>query len=311
MKRVLIANPGQSNFVGNAKTNSRTGPFGFPLVDPVGPQGYARSVWPVFSEQMGKRGVYTKVHNIAHGSSSIKDHWLGRIKAYAAGTIYYGQLCLSGGGIWRANLAAGAYQGGTTAGPTGTSNVTVDSVPWVYLGVPQSYEVDGYICRPGDANFDPLGYTAAAYNGLMNDPGVWDEKWLFTEFGQQECLTVHATTRAEFALCLQIMAGYFLAAGVKVAIGLSCWPGNPTNDAKYSSFLIPGRQDALDSFAGNPNVCAGANWRETLGILPIEATAGDNYPYPAMRSDTLHFNDAASVEAAFDWVDALAAAGWA
>lgn len=322
VKRTIIALAGQSNFAGNTKINCATGGYGFPTKDPVAPEGYAGSWIPPYVELMGAAGHMVKVVNTAHGASSIKDHWLGRIKAWAAGTIYYGQLTLSDGGLWIANSSVakyGTYVASITA-PTGTSNTVLDTIDWNYLGVPAAYETNGYICRPGDAHFDPLGFVAEMFTGrvlptaslgVLNDRGMWDRRMILTEFGQQECLTVHATTEDEFFQCLVILVEYAKTKGTMTGIGLSCYPGNGTNDLIYTNRLIPGRARALAYFANDPMVFASANWRTypALGILPIEASAGDSYTYPALRVDTLHFNDAAKYPAAQAIFEAQVAAG--
>lgn len=312
-KRVLVAIMGQSNEQGEGVVLDRTPSYGFPVRDPVGPMGTKRSAWPYLSELLGRRGTMTRFYNAAHGSSSIKAHWCGCVKTWASGTVYYGQLALSGGGIWRCNSAAGAYPTAANA-PTGTSNTTgADSIPWVYLGVPESYEVDGYICQPGDANFDPLGYIDAANGakyGLDNDTGTWDEKWLFMSFGQQDTLTVHGpTSRADFFASIKIVTDYFLVSGYKVAIGFTCYAADATREARYQANLLPGLADALAYYAGNPNVCAGANWRTALGVLPVEPSSAQILT-PALQDDVLHLNDAAYVLASEAWRDALVTAGW-
>lgn len=113
------------------------------------------------------------------------------------------------------------------------------------------------------------------------------------------------TVRADYAQGLRSIVDYMLARGVKVALGFTCYSAESGAEAFYQSDLLPGYADALATYSGNPNVKAGANLRNALGVLPVSPSSG-----AGLQADQLHMNDAAYLLASEAWRDALVAAGW-
>jgi hypothetical protein len=307
-KRVLVVAgaPGQSNELGSGVWVSQTASFGCPLKDGVAPNGGgSRSMWPLFSEKMGLQGVWTEVINSGVGSTSAAKSWTGQVLTWVSGmTVTRGSYVLSGGSLWRCTLAAGTASASTNA-PTGTADVTgADSVPWVYLGAPLSYEVNGYVLKDGDTHFDPNGYFASALTAANARTGTYAEKWVLVSIGQGD-KTV-GTVRADYKQALINSTNYWLSRGFKVALGFTCYGATSGLDAWYTSDLLPGYADALNYFSGNANVKAGANLRSALGVLPTTPAQGT----PGVKSDLLHMNDEALALASEAWATALTAAGW-
>lgn len=308
-KRVLVVAgaPGQSNELGSGVWISQTPANGCPLKDPVGPNGGTqRSMWPHFSEKMGQRGVWAEVINSGVGSTSAAKSWTGQILTWTSNMVVTrGSYVLSDGKLWRCNLAAGTAVASTVA-PVGSANTTgADTVPWVHLGAPLAYEVNGYVLKDGDARFDPNGYFAAALAAANARTGAYAEKWVLVSIGQGD-KTV-STVRADYKQALINATDYWLARGFKVALGFTCYGATTGLDAWYTSDLLPGYSDALAHFAGNANVKAGANLRSALGVLPTTPAQG----LPGLKSDLLHMNDEALALGSEAWANALTTAGWA
>lgn len=307
-KSVLIAvGPGQSNEVGSGLWRSFNTEYGYPLIDPVAPNGAAsRSWWPLLSDLLGQRGVWTDVVNTAVGSTSATSSWCGHVRAWESGlAVGRGSYVLSDGGLWKCNYPAGTA-GNSTVAPTGTSPTTgADSVPWVYIGIPEVHEVDGYVFKDGDSRFDPNGYFAAAEAQVAGRSVDYDEKWAIISIGQGD-KTMNAP-RVKYAQALINATEFWLSRGFKVALGFTCYGATTGLEAWYQSDLIPGWQDALDHFEGNPDVIPGANLRTALGVLPVQPNEG----IPGLKGDQLHMNDYAYALASKAWRDALVAGGWA
>jgi hypothetical protein len=292
-KRVLLVVGGaQSNELGSGDTARPTisGPYGNPIKDPIAPNGStAGSMWPTLAGLAGQRGVWLCVHNAAVGSTSIVDSWVGGCRAWASSMIVTrGSYALSGGGMWRCALAAGAVSASTVA-PTGTTDTTgADSVPWIYLGTPTAGDVDGAVFASGSARFDPNGYCAAAAAALSR-PG-FDVKVSYQSIGQGD--KTLSTSRGRYSQGLQNYALYMMSQGADLAmIGFTCWGNTAGLTAYYDSTLVPGWRDALAALAGNPKVVAGANLYEELGTLPL---VGQNETTPGVFSaDNLHMNNQA------------------
>lgn len=307
-KRILVVAgaPGQSNELGSGVWVSQTPHNGCPLKDPVGPNGgFARSMWPHFSEKMGQLGVWTEVVNTAVGSTSAANAWSGQIRTWINNMVVSrGSYVLSNGGLWKCTMAAGTASASTTA-PTGTANITgADTIPWDYMGAPLAYEVAGYVMKDGDAHFDPNGYFAAALSAANARTGTYDDKWVIISIGQGD--KTLSTVRADYKQALINATDFWLTRGFKVALGFTC-SGNTTGlEAWYQSDLLPGWNDAITHFANNDNVAIGANLRTALGILPTTPAQGN----PGVKSDLLHMNDEAMALASEAWVDALVEAEW-
>ena len=306
-KRILMVAgaPGQSNELGSGVWVSQTPTNGCPLKDPVLPNGGTqRSMWPHLSEKLGQSGVWAEVINSGVGSTSSAKSWTGQILTWASGMVVTkGSYVLSSGSLWKCNLAAGTANASTVA-PTGTADTTgADSVPWLYLGAPLSYEVNGYVLKDGDTHFDPNGYFAAALSAANARTGTYDSKWVLISIGQGD-KTV-GTVRADYKQALINSTNYWLTRGFKVAIGFTCYGATSGLDAWYTSDLLPGLADAQAYFAGNANVKVGANLRTSLGVLATTPAQGT----PGLKSDQLHMNDEALALASEAWATALIAAG--
>lgn len=290
--RILETVFGQSNELGNGPTKSQNLSIGVPLKDVSN-----RSAWPLLAELAGRRGVWLDTHNQARGGTSIVDSWVGVIKAWVSGlNVAKGTYLLSSGGIWKCNVAS---TGVSTTQPTGTADTTgADAIPWLYLGVPGIADVAGVLAST-HARFDPNGYVAAAVGGLNAAVG-FTTKVAIISFGQTDYTLQNS--RALFAAAYRSITDYCLSLGAKVGIGFTCY--YPAGEAYFQSTLIPGMQDALASYAGNPNVFAGANWRAALGVLATNPASG-----PGLQADATHMNDAAYTLASAAWANAYIAAG--
>lgn len=308
-KRVLVVAgaPGQSNELGSGVWMSQTPTNGCPLKDPVLPNGgTSRSMWPHLSEKLGQRGVWSEIINSGVGSTSAAKSWCGHILTWTNNMVVTrGSYVLSGGKLWRSNQTAGTAVASNVA-PTGSVDTTgADTIPWIHVGVPLGYEVNGYVLKDGDAHFDPNGYFATAAAAASARTGTYAEKWVLISIGQGD-KTV-STVRADYKQALINSTDYWLARGFKVALGFTCYGATAGLDAWYTSDLLPGYADALAYYAGNANVKAGANLRAALGVLPPTPAQG----LPGLKSDQLHMNDEALILASEAWETALVAAGLA
>lgn len=82
-----------------------------------------------------------------------------------------------------------------------------------------------------------------------------------------------------------------------------------TQDAKYTSDLIPGWQGACTALAGNPLFHVGPNLADLLGgARPLETGAGEDFE--AYLADGVHFNMPLSRAYAKCWFDKLVEIGW-
>lgn len=298
-KRIIAALVGQSNELGAGVNKSTTGAFGGPLKDPITPNGSGRSMWPYLSEMMGKRGIWLTVHNSAVGATSVTTSWCGKSYAWSSGMLVaVGMYVSYGGALFKCTYAGvNTVQASTTAPAVGTG---ADTNTWA--AVAGSPDAAGTMYSDGQARFDPNGYMAAAYAGLSSAVG-YDEKWVFVSLGQGD--KTLSTSRSDYAQGLRNTVNYFLARGIKVALGFTCSGNSSGLEAWYQSDLLPGYADALATYSGNSNVFAGANLRASLGILPTTPASG-----PGVQADTLHMNDDAYLLASEAWRDALVAAGW-
>ena len=382
-KRYFAAIVGQSNCLGAGPTRDFTPSWGYPLRDPIAPNGTSsgngRSMWPYLSELLGRRGIILNVWNSAVGSTSIVESWAGGCRSWASSMVVVrGSYSTNGGNLYKCDACVGfaltstiaptgtanlvtneAAPAGTWTGTSGTntltysttlpgtvlggmgitgdagipagariSNVTSTTVqlftsagaplnltgnvtaatlqvgtPWLYVGAAAGGDTNGAVYAEGSARFDPNGYIANAYAGLASAPAGYDEKWAFMSIGQGD-RTV-GTVSARYSAGLQSVANYFLARGVKVALGFTCYAATAGAEAFYQSDLLPGYASALASYANNPNVKAGANLRTALGVLAVAPASG-----AGLQADQLHMNDAAYLLASEAWRDALVAAGW-
>ncbi len=138
-----------------------------------------------------------------------------------------------------------------------------------------------------DAGWDQNGYLSAALTEVQR--GKYDERWIFMANGQAD--SVLGVSGANYQLAIENIVNYYLANGIKVAIGFSVY-----NNSWSTSTGSPAVDAALATFAGNPNVIAGANLTKTLGTNP--------YMFDS------HMGIRSYDRGSQDWVDALIAAGW-
>lgn len=291
---------GQSNESGSGdEPMSNTG-LGAPLRDLFG----SGSMWPRLSQLAGDIGVWLGVSNTAQGGTSATDGWCGRCRAWQSGMIVTrGSYALSGGTVYKCQLAAGLVSASTVTPAAGTG---ADSVPWIVARTATVEDVDGYVYASGSALFDPNGYLAACGNGIGNAaPASWDLRGALISIGQGD-RTV-GTTRAQYAAALTNATQYLLTRGAQfVAVGFTCYGATAGLTAWYDAELVPGRADALAAMAGDKRVFAGANIYAELGVLPVSPA---NKATPGLKSDQLHMNNAALVLAADLWENNLVANG--
>lgn len=298
--RRIAAVIGQSNEVGSGVVSDFTTSYGFPLRDPVAPNGGPlRSMWPYLTDLMGRRGVWLAIKNTAVGATSAAHSWVGYIRAWQSGMlVIVGSYVLSGGRTWKCTAASTTINASTV---TPAAGLQADGVTWSDLGASTASDAVG-LCNSLNPRFDPNGYVAAAYNSIASAVGH-DEKWCFISIGQGDKTMI--TSRSDYAGALTTLTDYMLARGVRVAIGFTCAGNTSGLEAWYQSDLIPGWSDALAEFAGNASVIAGANLRTAIGPLATSPASG-----PGVQADNLHMNDAAYKLASEAWRDALVAGGW-
>ena len=309
MARYLISVVGQSNELGSGPTGSksRTSGYGAPYIDKS-----TRGWWPACIEAMGRRGVWLDVENTAIGSTSLCDSWVGRCRTWANGmTVTRGSYVLSGGGLWRCNMAAGTAGASTTA-PTGTTDTTgADSVPWVYVGAPGGGDASGTVYAYGSPRYDPNGYIAAALAALANRPG-YDAKGVYISIGQGDHTV--SSTRAQYSAAMQSVANHVAGFGYVCWLGVTCGmsgvdsPTITARDATMTGVIQAGQQDALSALSGNGLVRAGADLRAVLGVPT--ATAVDTTLNAVNNTDYLHLTSASYDQAGPYVAAAVAAGGW-
>jgi hypothetical protein len=126
-KKRIAAIIGQSNEQGAGVNSDRTSCFGYPLMDPVAPNGTAkRSMWPFLSELLGKQNRILSVYNSAVGSTSIVDSWVGGCRAWTTGMkLVRGSYCINGGNLYKADICIGFALTSTIA-PTGTADLVTN-----------------------------------------------------------------------------------------------------------------------------------------------------------------------------------------
>jgi hypothetical protein len=289
-KRVhLVVSGSQSNEAGPGERITISGPYGNPIRDPIAPKGNSGSMWPELASLCGLRDVWLSVSNCAHGATSIVESWVGGCRQWANGLrVLRGSYVLSGGGLWKSNVADGTV--GTCANaPTGTADVTgADGVPWIYVGVPTAADVDGAVYQAGSPRFDPNGYCGVA-TARLGYTG-FDLTMVYQSIGQGD-RTV-STSRERFSLGLQSHARHMLASGAgMVMMGFTCSGNAPGLNDYFTSTLVPGWRDALAALSGESRVVQGPNLFEELGVLPgvdqFSSTPG------IFNSDTVHMNNAA------------------
>lgn len=309
--------PGQSteqgpgytvNAVSQTVINRNSG-LGAPAVEPMGPYG-GYNTWCVrLASLMGKRGHFVNIANCARGATSLCDVWVGRCKTWQTGKfITPGAYRLNGGGIWKATGIALGSGVTTVTGPTGTSDITLDTIVWQYKGVPTTRDTDGRVYEESDTlRFDPNGLLAASY-ALHAAAVGYDIKMAIGSIGQGDKTT--EVLAAEYAQGWISAANYYTSRGVYFLIGMTFYGATAGLDAWYTAELLPGRLAALSALANNPRVKAGADLRTAVGILPVEAAGGPALNTPALQADNLHPNPAGMSAAADAWDAQMQSLGW-
>lgn len=291
---------GQSNECGSGVVVDFTPSCGYPLRDPVRPNGSTkRSMWPYLSELIGRTGSILNIYNSAVGATSAAHSWNGYIRTWQLGVlIITGSYVLSGGKTWKATAVSNTINASTVVPAAGAQ---ADGITWQDLGVSLTTDIVG-LCTLENPRFDPNGYVAFAFSGSNAAVG-YDEKWCFISIGQGD--KTMSVVAADYAQALINLTNYMLNRGIKVALGFTCSGNSAGLEAWYQSELLPGYANALSAFEGNKNVIRGANLRQALGILPTNPSSG-----PGVQSDLLHMNDPAYALASEAWRDALISAGW-
>lgn len=280
---------GQSNEKGSGSFASRVGRLGAPIGDGIAPQGTSGvgSMWPRVAEQLGNSGIWLNVFNTARGSSSIVNHWAGRIVAWSAGArMAYGQYTVADGKVYRVTVASGGQTNGTTGGSAPvwpTSGTVVDGqLTWTYLRAATGADTIGKVMKEGDDLFDPNGWVAYMVSQSATVPTA-AKRLIYIAQGQEDA--TRGSTRAEYLSALKAVTDYCITRGYEVRIGLSFYAD--TLDAQYTGQLIPAINDALSYYAGNPLVKAGVDMRTTFGVLPVSPPRGTL----GLKADGLHVTD--------------------
>lgn len=297
-QRYLLSIVGQSNEAGSA-----TG--GRDYVAAVGAPGSdsttAGSWWPRLAELAGERGVWLAVSRTAVGSTSLCDSWVGRCRQWVSGmAVAIGSYVrVTDGGLWRSASTTGT----STTEPSGTTNTTLNSINWVYVGVATAEDVDGAIYATTSSRYDPNGYLATAITALTNTG--FDRRGVVVSIGQGDHTV--GSTLAQYSTAMQRVAEQFTAAGHTVWLGMTCYmAGTAARETTFQTVLLPGLSDALAALSGNQLVRAGANLRTALGVLPIVA----DQVSLGVQADELHMNAYTLRLAAAQWDAALQAGGW-
>lgn len=300
MNKKIACIIGQSNEVGSGVVSDFTSSRGFPLRDPVSPNGSStRSMWPYLSGLLGAKGAMLAVKNTAVGSTSLAHSWVGYIRAWQSGILVaVGSYALSGGKTWKCTSASTTVNASTV---TPAAGLQADGVTWLDLGASTAADTVG-LCSETNPRFDPSGYIATAYNSIASAVG-YDEKWCFVSIGQGD--KTMGTSRADYKSALILVADYFVTRSVRVALGFTCSGNTAGLEDYYQSDLLPGYGDALNYYADSSMVIPGANLRYSLGLLSTSPASG-----PGLQSDNLHMNDAAYKLASEAWAVALISAGW-
>ena len=296
------------NAVGQTVVHRNDGP-GCPAVEPQGPNGGFNSMWPRLAALMARRGHWFSMQNTARGATGLCDVWVGRCKTWQTGKfITPGAYRLNGGGVWKATGIAIGSGVTTVTGPTGTSNVTLDTINWVYLGAPTARDTDGRVYEESDTGrFDPNGLLAGCL-ALQQAATGYDAKLHIVSIGQGDKTT--ESLAAEYSQGMQSVAAYMTARGIYTLLGMTIYGNTAGLDAWYSAELLPGRAAALVALAGNPLVKPGADLRTALGALSVEAAGGPALATPALQADNLHGNPPAMRAAADAWNLQMQALGW-
>ena len=309
MARKLLGVIGQSNELGSGPTGSaaRTSGYAAPYIDKA-----QRSWWSACVQSAARRGVWLDIQNNAVGATSLCDVWVGRCRAWANGMVLMrGSYVLSGGGLWRSNIAISTVSTSTVA-PTGTADVTTsDGLAWVYVGVPGSGDIDGVVYSHNNPRYDPNGYIAALIAVMQSRPG-YSQKGVYVSIGQGDYTA--GATRAQYAAAMQHVATHISSAGITAILGVTCGMNGSDSivraarDAFMTGVIQAGRSDALAAMAGNSLVKSGADLRAAIGVPA--ASPNDTALSSVNNVDYVHLTSATYDQAGVIVDAALAAAGF-
>jgi hypothetical protein len=330
---------GQSNEWGAGTSPSAGSNYGCIQYDPLpgvtGRGGGVQSMWPYLGALLGRRGVWGEFWNAAQGSTSIVHNWAGIAKTWTNGMSIStpGTYVLPGNGyVYKAlpspNLTGAGGAAAGTATPSTKTNVLVatstvapsgttvggtetgsDNILWQNMRAVTAADVADHVYTVGDALFDPVGYLADSLSTIKSATGTgpkpgYDVGYALVSIGQGDKSL--ATVRAIFAAGYKAVTDYFLANGIKVALGFTCRATTSGADDWYNNQLVPGVEDAIASYANNANVVRGANLFSALGALT-------NVTYKDQRglnaSDSVHMTNVTIPEGSEAWDAALFAAG--
>lgn len=287
--RIALAVAGQSNEQGSGNRVTSVSRVGGPITDPVGPfgQSTAMSMWPGVSETLGAQRKWLIMHNTARGSSSLPNHWLGRIMAWSAGArVAFGQYTIGSGRVFKATTvpsSTNGLTGGTEPTWPASGTVVDNTVTWTFVRNATAADTIGKIMSSSDDLFDPNGYVANITTRLQKLSTSIAERKVYLAFGQED--STRNTSQADYASALVKFATYMTSLGFETHLGMSFYAD--TLDTQYINNLIPGLNDALSSLSNNPLVFAGVNMREVFGVLPVSPPLGTY----GLKSDGLHVTD--------------------
>lgn len=287
--RIALAVAGQSNEQGSGSRVTTVGRVGAPLTDPVAPfgQSSAMSMWPGLSEQLGQSRRWLIMHNTARGSSSLANHWLGRIVAWGGSQrTAFGQYLLASGRIYKATTVPTSTNGvtGATEPTWPTSGTVVDGqVTWTFVRNATVADTVGKIMSSSDDLYDPNGYVANITTRLQRLPLAVAERRVYLAFGQED--STRNTSRSDYATAVINFTQHMTSLGFTVHLGMSFFGSGI--DTQYTENLIPGLEDAIAVLSGDALVRRGVNMRTEFGALTVSPPLGSY----GLKADGLHVTD--------------------
>lgn len=255
--RTLVLVNGQSNERGTPESTSSALAWqtihALPMRDPVAPSGGAASIWTVAADNAARlTGHDVLVRNMAVGSTSLPDTWIGRAKGWAASrdeTI--GQIVLPGNGYRYRVTVGGACGADEPIWPTSVSNTVVSgSATYRCEGVVTASDAVDHIYEEGESGFDPAGLLATSIDNIR---GKWDKVVAVLALGQRDAAT--GTTRAVWEFAMQRWIDFYRSRDIMVIVGFTC--ASTSRQAAYDSVLIPGWMNVMAANASDTGVLTG------------------------------------------------------
>lgn len=324
--RVSIVGQSLEGGGGTSNYRNRTHGFGCPLVDSIRPQGGMSSPWPIVASTLGRRGTWLEVANTARGGTSIVETWVGHCRAYAAGLVVkLGSYVTYNGRTYKATSVLGSTSNLSNRKTLTQNPVTGEAnVVWTDLGVSLARDTDGRVYEPTDTGrWDPNGVLLDAMNRAHPNGAVtgnyltsvapntgYDINAVFVSLGQEDASI--QTTGDEYRQGLLRACEYMMSNGLRVVLGMTSrmrTASFATQDAKYTTDLIPAWQSVCTALASNPLFHVGPNVADLLGgAMGVETGTGEDFA--AYLADGIHFNMPASRNWAKCWSDWLVEIGW-